>query len=89
MKKLKKLAIIVFAMVLGFTLQLNTSLKQGVEDGFSISKLAGNLLVKNAYADWTWYWHKCPEGWVGGGFCDGYQSAVGCLDPFNDCSESS
>ena len=90
MKRIKKLLVIIVAVMLSFTLQFRTTLSRGMESGFSLTKFIKNIFITPAYAEWTWYWHRCPEdeGWYGGGYCDPYPSSTGCLDPFNDCSRS-
>jgi len=91
MRSIKKLLVIIVAVMLSFTLQFRTTLSRGMESGFSLKQLAKNIFVKDAFAyheDW-WYHHECEEEFgegISGVFCNHKPSPIGCLDPYFTCS---
>ena len=90
MKSIKKLLVIIVAVMLSFTLQFRTTLSRGMESGFSLKQLAKNIFVKDAFAyheDW-WYHHECEEYDKGatGELCNHERSPIGCFAPYQACS---
>ncbi|MHA1233411.1 MAG: hypothetical protein ACTSPQ_22545 [Candidatus Helarchaeota archaeon] len=88
MKQIKKFGLIIFTILLGFTLQFNTSLTEGTKGEFSLSRFIENLFINNVHGQsFPIYNHKCSELDPNcmGVYCSYTPSPVGCFKWYWSC----
>jgi len=88
MRRIKKLLVIIVAVMLSFTLQFRTTLSRGMESGFSLSQLAKNLFMKKVFAYTDYYYnHDCSALFPNcrGVYCSAEPMPIACLYPYVAC----